>query len=261
MLESFEISNFRLFQHLKVKKLNRVNLIVGKNNSGKSSFLEALEIYASNASASVLFELLESRQEDWFSDASPQSGDYTDSPFRHLFFGHKLPESNEQGIAIRASSIKLCIDVAAYQLVNDDKERITTRHRVNDLKITEDLSNLEIYLIVEDFDKVRRICQLGYNLKDIKRRTFRLFDLQKSDFKYTWQFVSTKNMSNKKLSALWDLTSLNNELKSEVIEALCLIDQRVTGVGFVDDTSNGRDRIPLVTMRGVEGERPTFADV
>ncbi len=48
MLESFKIINFRLFQHLEVKRLGRVNLIVGKNNSGKSTFLEAVELYASN---------------------------------------------------------------------------------------------------------------------------------------------------------------------------------------------------------------------
>ena len=65
MLKSFQIDNFRLFQHLEVKQLSRVNLIVGKNNSGKSSFLEALRIYASNADPAVLLDLVEFRQENW----------------------------------------------------------------------------------------------------------------------------------------------------------------------------------------------------
>ena len=63
MLKSFQISNFRLFEKLEVKKLGRVNLIVGKNNSGKSTFLEALQIYASNAASRVLLDLIEARQE------------------------------------------------------------------------------------------------------------------------------------------------------------------------------------------------------
>lgn len=62
MLESFQINNFRLFQHLEVKRLGRVNLLVGKNNAGKSTFLEAIELYASNASSTVLLDLVESRQ-------------------------------------------------------------------------------------------------------------------------------------------------------------------------------------------------------
>jgi AAA15 family ATPase/GTPase len=39
---NFEINNFRLFKHLKVNNLKRINLIVGKNNVGKTSLLEAL---------------------------------------------------------------------------------------------------------------------------------------------------------------------------------------------------------------------------
>jgi AAA15 family ATPase/GTPase len=42
MLESLYINNFRCFNELTIKKLGLVNLIVGKNNSGKSSLLEAI---------------------------------------------------------------------------------------------------------------------------------------------------------------------------------------------------------------------------
>jgi len=42
MLKKLKIQNFRLFQTLHVDSLNHVNLFVGKNNSGKTSFLEAL---------------------------------------------------------------------------------------------------------------------------------------------------------------------------------------------------------------------------
>ena len=45
MIPSFEIKNFRLFKHLKIEKLGRVNLITGKNNVGKTALLEALHIY------------------------------------------------------------------------------------------------------------------------------------------------------------------------------------------------------------------------
>jgi AAA15 family ATPase/GTPase len=41
MLNSLEIKNFRSLESFQVKKLGQVNLIVGKNNSGKSSVLEA----------------------------------------------------------------------------------------------------------------------------------------------------------------------------------------------------------------------------
>lgn len=42
MIESFELSNFRCFDALKLKDLKRVNVITGANASGKSALLEAL---------------------------------------------------------------------------------------------------------------------------------------------------------------------------------------------------------------------------
>ncbi|MCP4105337.1 MAG: AAA family ATPase [Desulfobacteraceae bacterium] len=45
MLESFYIRNYRLFQELKINSLRRVNLIIGKNNVGKSSLQEAICTY------------------------------------------------------------------------------------------------------------------------------------------------------------------------------------------------------------------------
>lgn len=42
MLNSLKIKHFRALEDFSVAKLSRVNLIVGKNNSGKSTVLEAL---------------------------------------------------------------------------------------------------------------------------------------------------------------------------------------------------------------------------
>lgn len=116
MLESFQVNNFRLFQHLEVGRLNCVNLVFGKNNAGKSTFLEAVELYASNAAATVILELVEFRQEAWFSEAQPQSQNFTGNSVRHLFFGHKLPKVGEKGIVLGevSSSTKLHINTAAY---------------------------------------------------------------------------------------------------------------------------------------------------
>ena len=46
MLESLRIRNYRVFKDLKVDGLHRINLIAGKNNSGKTSLLEAIFLLA-----------------------------------------------------------------------------------------------------------------------------------------------------------------------------------------------------------------------
>ena len=42
MLKSLRVSNYRAFHELRIDKLSRINLISGRNNSGKTTLLEAL---------------------------------------------------------------------------------------------------------------------------------------------------------------------------------------------------------------------------
>ena len=267
MLESFQIHNFRLFQHLEVRKLNRVNLIVGKNNAGKSTFLEAVELYASNASPRVLLDLVESRQETWFSEAQPHSQNFISNSVRHLFCGHKLPIIGEKGISLGevASNTKLHISAAAYQNKNDD-EGTLRKIRISEVQLDENLSNVEIFLIAEEGERTRRLFSLDLDNKDLReiRRRNRMIsgsERKESELKYTWQIVSTENMPNRKLAALWDLTSLT-DLESEVISALGLINDRVTGVAFVENnasdfrTRENDQRIALVKIKGIDEPLP-----
>ena len=46
MLKSLRIRNYRVFKDLKVDGLQRINLIAGKNSSGKTSLLEAVFLLA-----------------------------------------------------------------------------------------------------------------------------------------------------------------------------------------------------------------------
>jgi AAA15 family ATPase/GTPase len=48
MLDHIHIQNYRLFKNLKIDKLGQVNLIAGKNNTGKTALLEALRILESD---------------------------------------------------------------------------------------------------------------------------------------------------------------------------------------------------------------------
>lgn len=68
MLDSLHIQNYRLFKDLKIEKLGQVNLISGKNNCGKTAFLEALRILDSKANINVLTNILYTRNENIIGD-------------------------------------------------------------------------------------------------------------------------------------------------------------------------------------------------
>src|SRR5439155_22561170 len=53
MWQSFRVKNFRCFPDLEIADLARVNLIAGKNNSGKTALLEAIRLHC-DASDSLL---------------------------------------------------------------------------------------------------------------------------------------------------------------------------------------------------------------
>ncbi len=262
MLKSFQIINFRLFQHLEIRRLNRVNLIVGKNNAGKSTFLEAVTLYASNASPSVFLDLVESRQENWASEAQPQSQNFTGNSVRHLFFGHKLPKIGEQGILMGevSSNTKIHVSAAAYQNKADDEDTVR-KIRISGIQLDlfdEDPSSFEVFLVAEEGERTRRLFRLdGEDMRSIRRNTaIRLYQRQDIEPKLIYQIVSTGNMSNRKLAALWDLTSLTN-LESDVISSLGIIDNRVSGVAFVEDINQnqkrtGENRIPLIKLEGID---------
>ncbi len=71
-LESLEIRRFRAFEHLSIERLGRVNLVVGKNNVGKSSLLEALWLYANQGHPVIVWKVLEARDEGRGPERTPQ---------------------------------------------------------------------------------------------------------------------------------------------------------------------------------------------
>ena len=58
MLDHLHIQNYRLFKDLKIDKLGQVNLIAGKNNTGKTALLEALRIVMSKGESSVINNII-----------------------------------------------------------------------------------------------------------------------------------------------------------------------------------------------------------
>ena len=58
MLNEIQIKNFKYFKEIELNKLKKVNLIFGKNNSGKTVFLEAIFLLFSNGNPRQILTLL-----------------------------------------------------------------------------------------------------------------------------------------------------------------------------------------------------------
>jgi AAA15 family ATPase/GTPase len=61
MYKTFRVKNFRCFKDLQINDLGRVNLIAGKNNTGKTALMEAMYAFTKPLTPLVLFQLQQSR--------------------------------------------------------------------------------------------------------------------------------------------------------------------------------------------------------
>jgi predicted ATPase len=88
-LRSLEIRNFRAFHHLQIPALGQVNLIIGSNNVGKTSLLEALWLYAYRGDRSVVWSILSSHQESPYDRVAEARKAQDKASLRFLFHGRK----------------------------------------------------------------------------------------------------------------------------------------------------------------------------
>ena len=97
MLETLAIRGYRGFESCRLTNLARVNLVVGRNNCGKTTVLEAIELLASGGSPLAFLGPINRRR-----GAGPHPAS---SDISHLLFGHT------------------CVPGAGFDLSSDDTGR------------------------------------------------------------------------------------------------------------------------------------------
>jgi hypothetical protein len=95
MISSVKIAGYRAFRQFEMAGLGRVNLLVGKNNTGKTSILEGLFILASGTNPAALWQVLARRGEQVIPDPSPNRPFQAEADISHLFYGHEIAEGTE----------------------------------------------------------------------------------------------------------------------------------------------------------------------
>ena len=129
MLKSLALHGFRSFESYELAELTTVNLLVGKNNCGKTSLLEAVELLVSNGQPAVFAEVARRRGEV----VSYRPRHRVNAS--HLFFGHTC----EPGVRFLLSSDdgrELSATIQSLDEVGEDAdlwETRRTRERRRDL--------------------------------------------------------------------------------------------------------------------------------
>mgnify|MGYP000098855450 FL=1 len=237
MLNSLKIKRFRALEDFVVPKLGRVNLIVGKNNAGKSTVLEALQIYAGNGDPRLLETLAESHDEpsrlDW--DVTPQP--IYELPFASFFTGRAFP-GRDEGIEIGEidSNQRLIIEHGYYvewdETITDETGETVSRQRLKRMPKSEIEKAEEAPLIDALFIK-KGERQFGFSI-DGRARRARWRGASNTPYDLPCVAIPTGFISINDLADEWDKIALT-EKQETVKEALRLIDSKFVDISFVRD--------------------------
>lgn len=234
MLSSLQIQNFRALKDVKIKKLGRVNLIVGENNSGKSSVLEALRIYASGGNPYVLDEIAKSHNEESLSEQyyyiKNNDFDRELSPFSDFFYQRKYPIGDNESIFIGK--------------LNKDFFKLSYNQKLNCLDVYNPFLN-------DLFDNHSHSIPIRLESESDYRT------LRKGKHIYLCKFIPTQFLDNQELSVYWDKIILT-PYENEVIKSLQIIEPDIEKLAFINQPFND-ERIPMVGLKNSDKPVPLYS--
>jgi ABC-type branched-subunit amino acid transport system ATPase component len=91
-LKNVLFSDFRSFSEFRIRDMGRITLLVGTNNSGKTTVLEAISLLLSIGDPSSIWSILSRRGEDLWGERDPNASLPTSRQvdIRRLFRGHEI---------------------------------------------------------------------------------------------------------------------------------------------------------------------------
>lgn len=255
MLNSLKIANFRRINSLTVNSLRRVNLITGKNNTGKSTILEAIAIYATKGDFSNIFQLLTERGEYFRQNETTKNiTDYNIKSLSSLFTNRIVSYENDKYISIgnlegvdgsNADNVILRF-AQYYDHIQKDIHGITTQKRIT---------------FTDEFDKNVVNYKVGFEIKSNNNsKIFSLDEERPFRFGYrdsvsfeNFQFIRTGSIDRELNGKLWDNIALT-EKEQYVIDALKIIEPTTERIAFVDE--NSRERVAKIKLSGSQSVLP-----
>jgi len=237
MLQSLKIEGFRGFQSFEIANLGRINLLVGKNNSGKTSILEAIQfLYAQNID--IFLETISYRGEFGWSESNLPSRTKV-FEICHLFPGHEIipskeiiiigsRESHQESVTISVKSIP--IQLSLFSDKNDDlnNDNIFDDEEWNKLLLSIRWSQSQKPIELE-------LLANGTLARDSTRRMASLSRISHKigiDNQIELKFLTPFSLTSSDMAALFDNIVLS-PLEDLIIESLKIIEPKIERIASV----------------------------
>jgi len=250
MLNNLAIKGFRTFEEYTIEDLGRVNLFVGRNNSGKTTILEAAEmLLAPDSSAAVVRPAI--RRGEMHLQEKERTRQFAD--ISHLMHAHTCEPGAKFRIAGTESGIPLWLVCEVYLAKNLPGPTLTSPPEDDTLE-----QWLALY-INHQRSAEEPIALSMTSSGAIALDTIRMRSPRPNHQEKPVSFVRTEAIDSSELQKFWDAIALTDE-ESNVVESLQMLDPRIDRLAFLSSKPYGRYRNSssgiYVKLQGVEGRIP-----
>jgi AAA15 family ATPase/GTPase len=237
MLDSLRIQNYKALKHLDIARLGRLNLIIGKNNSGKSTVLESIRILAAQGDPFLIDKIIIDHDDEVFVPAKQEfesKGSESMSIYEGLFTDRAFPDDGSP-IFIGSCDKKTYIEICRVFFIDEitetkDKSGGITTTRTRKIFKTLDKKTGHNYgqtiRIVSSENKER---PLYLDRFDSFRRRVSFPNIMGA---IPVSFIPTQFLSMDLLADLWDKTILTDYF-TNVKNFLKLISDDLEDIAFV----------------------------
>jgi len=261
-IETLTIERFRALERIELSGLGRVTLITGRNNTGKSSILEALQILVSDASPSIINKILRFREEHTgeIEDQNQPANAEGMFPWSSLFNGFPQFSTDIKPIVIRSNGRQRSLDLSleacwlSEELGPDGSRRFVSRQQ-SLFEGEEDYPALRV-----KSNNIERLLPLSRLRRRFGYRSALRTEVE--DQAFTCLFVSPYGgEGTATLGYLWDKIALSDR-EEDVVEALRIIDDGIIGVSMVGGEGAHHARTAIVRSKQIQRPVPlrSFGD-
>jgi AAA15 family ATPase/GTPase len=255
MLRDLTIQNYRTLKDFHIDGLARVNLLVGMNNTGKTSLLEAIYLLVNQGEVNCLLEIINKRLERNFDKTILSESLLSADHLIHFFHNHEFTEnktitiqSNVDGeTSVKIQPVTQAYSSPVFEIIFSNSE-----HNIHKNKLIG--NNVNVNRLAAD---VLRLSNLSWPIP-ITAGVPSNISLQSI-------FTNTINISFEELALLWYNIALTPK-EDRVLESLKILEPKIERFNFTSrQTSSsgiilkiqGQNKpIPLESMG--EGMRRIF---
>jgi hypothetical protein len=201
MIKSIKIIGYRGFSEFEMSDLGRVNLLVGKNNSGKTSALEGLYLLASRGTPFSLWNVLWRRGER-LADRNPES--YPQTAVCHLFHGHESPVGSKFSFVAQNDTPTRHLTFSIGEIADDKQKKEITRGGIPvPLRLGLHIKGTPPAIV--DVIPLSRAGGMSSDNLEVRRGRTRT---NSADDEMPTRFITTESVSSDDLVATWDQITL-----------------------------------------------------